>query len=358
MSSSRRGFFNHLAAGGGLAAVMSQLAAAQSQSEGPSKGGDPFWDEFYDVVDRSRGGRPREQRPISRGKLVRYLYSPPDGSALRWADQIKRDDLLDHPGDVTVSVVLGQFQPGGADVQTVQQFQSSQLRVDCVQTRKFMNVLAPAAWVALASIYTNNAGKLPTLEQLGFQSATAMSGDNKIILPGGTGKFAINVSVTKKESLLHKILREGSLYAGMAAPMLGFPSISIPAAKAFTSIFSALEERAAFLLNGPLVDAAATRYAVDAGDLAPNHLPLLSGQYVMVPDDHADQISQALTRLSVTQGYLVDSAQPDGPADRRQVKDVTYLSLKVTVAPLTTQPSAASTTPATPDAQKSAPKKK
>lgn len=162
MSSSRRGFFNHLAAGGGLAAVMSQLAAAQSQAGAPSSGGDPFWDDFYSSLDRSRGGRPREQRPLARNKLVRYLYSPPDGSALRWADQIKREDLLDHPGDVTVSVVLGQFQPGGADVQTVQQFQSSQLRVDCVQTRKFMNVLAPAAWVALASVYTNNAGKLPT----------------------------------------------------------------------------------------------------------------------------------------------------------------------------------------------------
>lgn len=185
-----------------------------------------------------------------------------------------------------------------------------------------------------------------------------MSGDNKIILPGGTGKFAINVSITKKESLLHKILREGSLYTGLAAPMLGFPAISIPAAKAFTSIFSALEERAAFLLNGPLVDAAATRYAVDSGDLAPNHLPLLSGQYVMVPDDHADQIAQALTRLSVNQGYLVDSSQPDGPADRRQMKDVTYLSLKVTVAPLTTRPPAESSTPTNPAVQKSLPKKK
>ena len=43
-----------------------------------------------------------------------------------------------------------QFRPGRTDAQAIRQLTSSQLRVDCVQTRGFLNLLAPAAWVALA----------------------------------------------------------------------------------------------------------------------------------------------------------------------------------------------------------------
>ena len=34
---------------------------------------------------------------------------------------------------------------------------SSQLRLDCVQTKPFMNIVAPLAWTALASLYPDKA---------------------------------------------------------------------------------------------------------------------------------------------------------------------------------------------------------
>jgi hypothetical protein len=61
-----------------------------------------------------------------------------------------------------VEVVLGQFRPGKDDQEKIRKYSSSQLRIDCVQTKPFLNLLAPATWIALASLYTDEAGKLPS----------------------------------------------------------------------------------------------------------------------------------------------------------------------------------------------------
>jgi hypothetical protein len=274
------------------------------------------------------------------GKDVRYLYF--DEAGLRYTDQLKPEDLLDHPGDVAVSIMLGQFRPGSTDAQAIRQLTSSQLRVDCVQTKGFLNLLAPAAWVAMASLYTDQAGKLPSLQTLGFQQPNLLSGDNKVLLPGGSGKFSVNVSSMAKESVLHKVLRNGVRVAGVVSPLVGFPAISVPAMQAFTAIYSVLEERASFIMSSPLMDAAATQAALKDPSFPPTFLPIKDGQYVMVPAEHTEKLEATLPQLQINQGWLVDRTDKSNrPVDQKahdSIPEVTYLTLQMKITPVTLQP--------------------
>jgi hypothetical protein len=342
MGDSRRAFFEEILACGGLSALLAErtVAAPQAPAQDSSlmQTGD-FWGSFYDSVDpaKSRGRRTAGGKPAVAGKGVRYLYF--DKAGLRYTDQLKPTDLLDHPGDVSVSIMLGQFRPGTGDAQSIRQLTSSQLRVDCVQTKPFLNLLAPAAWVAMASLFTDQAGKLPSLQNLGFQQPNLMSGENKVILPGGSGKFAVNISSMTKESVLHKILRNGIKVAGMASPLLGFPSISIPAMQTFTAIYSLLEERASFIMSSPLLDAAATQAALKDPSFPPSFVPIKDGQYVMVPLEHTDDLAKKMPDLEVNQGWLVDKTDTSNrPVDRKAqdtLPQVTYLTLQMKIAAIT-----------------------
>jgi hypothetical protein len=345
MAESRRTFFEEILLGGGLAALLAERAAADPQPN-PSDASliktSDFWGSFYDSVDpkKSRSQRRVKGKPAVVGKEVRYLYF--DDAGLRYSDQLKSADLLDHPGDVAVSIMLGQFRPGHTDAQAIRQLTSSQLRVDCVQTRGFLNLLAPAAWVAMASLYTDQAGKLPSLQTLGFQQPNLLSGDNKVILPGGSGKFSVNVSSMTKESVLHRILRNGVKVAGIVSPLVGLPAISVPAMQAFTAIYSMLEERASFIMSSPLMDAAATQAALKDPSFPPTFLPIKDGQYVMVPAEHTEKLEATLPQLEINQGWLVDRMDKSNrPVDQKahdSIPEVTYLTLQMKIVPVTLQP--------------------
>jgi len=347
MGSSRRNFFEEILASGGLAALLAEAAGAQNRAATAASPDNvpydstKFWHGFFDNAGSTgtrgkKGVKPPPQKPMDPKKEVKYLYNH-SSNGLIYSEQLKPDELLSHPGDAAVSVVLGQFRPGVDDARAIANLTSAQLRIDCVQTAPFLNILAPAAWVALASLYTDSAGQLPSLQQLAsFQGgANLMSAENKIILPGGSGKMAVNVSLAKKESLIHKILRQGTQYGGMLSPLLGMPSISIPAAKTFTLIYSMLEEKASFLLNGPLVDAAATQQALADPKFPQTYVPLKSGEYVMVPDHQTTDLTNSLSKLELNQGYLVEKDKDTNlPVDQRQKKvlpGVTYVTMKLTV---------------------------
>jgi hypothetical protein len=326
---SRRNFFEEIVACGGLAALLAGSAEAQNKplATGQIRTND-FWGSFYET---SRGVQKAAAGP---GKDVRYLFS--DGSGLRYVDQIKKEELLSHAGDTQINVTLGQFRPGTEDARSVKELTSSQLRIDCVQTRPFMDLLAPAAWVAMASLYTDKAGKLPSLQQLGMQQPNLMSGENRVILPGGSGKFAVNVSSMTKESVLHKILRQGVAVAGIASPLMGFPAMSLPAARTFTAIYSLLEERASFFMSSGLVDAASTQQSMDRPGFPPQFIPLKTGNYVMIPRQHTDLLAEHLPYLEFNQGYLIDKRkQSNLPVDQQApqtIPDLTYVSMKLDVS--------------------------
>jgi hypothetical protein len=292
-----------------------------------------FWQSFYDSIDPKKGG----QKPSleAEDRKVQYLHHGPAG--FRYVNDIKVDELLDYDGDVLVTASLGQYRPGEADHELLGDVKTSQLRIDFVQTKSFLDILAPMAWAALAIFFHDKASRLPTVDALGYKKAGAMNGIERVLLPKGSGRFAVNLSTVKPESSWHKILKQVIPALTAAAPILNLPAISIPVMKTFSEIFLGpdTDRRTRFLLNSLPAQWIATQQAQSDPDLGIENLPLLSGNYVMLPASQAGELGKQLPNLDWQSGFLVrkDASPTESPSERveRAVEGVTYVSMRLTV---------------------------
>ncbi len=328
-----------------LAALRPEMAAAQTSSTLQASGEDSphdsygFWNGFFDSVNpnsQSYGNQqlsrgPADQLPDPQAQ-TQYLHYDTTNKHLRYASDIKKEELLDHDGDVGVSIALAQFRPGQGETN----LKASQLRVDTTQVHPFVDILAPLAWSAIASVNPNKMGQV-SLDQLGFRSPQAMQGTSKILLTRGMGKLAVNVSRANAESMFMKILNVMIQGAKIAAPIVSLPAISVPALSTFTEMMSYWEDRTRFIMSGNLTHAVATQQAIDDPDRDPTYMGLLSGDYLMVPQKHVDELAKALPNLDLMQGYLVaKDADPNLPLAQRaqsSVPGVTYASMHISVQP-------------------------
>ena len=348
MSVSRRRFVTDASVFGLLAALMPELAAAQAgkasapqppTEDAPHDSYD-FWNGFYDSVNpysrnygkKSASRGPKDQLPDP-GAETQYLHFKTDSRRLRYATDIERGELLDHDGDVAVSIALSQFRSGSGESNV----HASQLRVDTTQIHPYMNIIAPLAWTAIASLVPDKAGKV-SLDQLGFKTPQATQGTSKILLTQGTGKLAVNVSKAPPNSGFVKMLNIIMTGAKIAVPLVALPAISVPALSAFSEVLSYWEDRTRFLMAGNLTTAVATQQAHADPDREDRYIGLLSGDYLMLPQVHTDELAKELPNLDLVQGYLVrKDADPNLPLQARAqsaVPGVTYASMRVSVQPL------------------------
>lgn len=343
MSLSRRHFLADASALGMIAAILPRLAAQEAGSQAPADDAPHdsygFWNGFFDSVNpyasdygnktATRG--PADQLPDPEAQ-TQYLHYDSDNKRLRYASDIKKEELLDHDGDVGVSIAIAQFRPGQGE----NNLKASQLRIDTTQVHPFVDIITPLAWSAIASINPSKMGQV-SLDQLGFKSPQAMQGTSKILLTRGTGKLAVNVSRAQAESMFMKALNIMIQGAKIAAPILTLPAISVPALSTFTEMMSYWEDRTRFVMSGNLTTAVATQQALNDPDREPTYMGLVSGDYLMVPQKHVDELAKALPNLDLTQGYLVaKDADPNLPLPQRaqsSVPGITYASMHVTVAP-------------------------
>jgi hypothetical protein len=351
MSVSRRHFVGNGLALGLLAQMLPPEAAAAfaqapaaarpDPSEAPHDSFD-FWSGFYDEVNPHSASYGKVGRGATGGLAdaslqTQYLHYHPDIGHLRYATDISKNELLDHDGDVAVSISLSQFRPGNGD----HNVQASQLRVDATQTRPLMNLFAPLAWTAIASIAPNNAGKIPSLDQLGFKSDQATSSTSHILLTSGTGKVAVNISRAPNDSGFLKVLKVMMIGLKAVAPLVTLPAISIPALNAFSEAFAYWEDRTRFIMNGNLVNAIATQQAMGDPEHEATYIGLVSGDYVMVPQKHTDELASEMPNLDLAQGYLVrrdaDQNLPVAKRAEAAVPGVTYATMRVGISPLNAQ---------------------
>jgi hypothetical protein len=354
MSVSRRQFAGHAAAIGLLSAFLpsesiSALAQEAQQPASPEDAPhDPFdfWSGFYDAVNPAsgnygtRGRGPTESLPDP-DLQTQYLHYADTEKRLHYATDLTDDDLLDHDGDVAVSIMLSQFRPGTGD----QKAQPSQLRVDATQTSPFLNLFAPLAWTAIASLNPNGAGKIPSLDELGFKSDQATGATSHILLTQGHGKMAVNISRAPNDSTFLKVLKVMITGAKLVAPLVTLPAVSVPALSTFSEAFAYFEDRTRFIMNGNLVNAVATKQALADPQRQASYIGLVSGDYVMVPRKHTDELSSQLPNLVLDQGYLVaKDASTDLPVESRAqsaVPAITYATMRIAVTPVTTGAAAA-----------------
>lgn len=345
MSVSRRRFVTDASALGLFAALLPELVAAQNAAPQVASEDTPhdsydFWNGFFDSVNpysqsygqKSATRGPKDQLPDP-GAETQYLHYKSDEKKLRYATDIGKDELLDHDGDVAISIALSQFRPGNGETN----LRASQLRVDTTQIHPYMDIIAPLAWTAIASVEPDKAGKV-SLDQLGFKTPQATQGTSKILLTQGTGKLAVNVSRAASTSIFVKALNVIISGAKIAAPLVTLPAISVPALSAFTEVLSYWEDRTRFVMAGNLTSAVATQQAMSDPDREDHYIGLLSGDYLMLPQKHTDDLAKELPNLDLVQGYLVrKDADPNLPIPQRAqnaVPGITYASMRISVVPL------------------------
>jgi hypothetical protein len=346
MTLSRRSFVADASFLGLLTALLPELAAAQAAAPHTSTEDTPhdsydFWNGFFDSVNpycqnyghpsASRG--PKDQLPDPATE-TQYLHYKADTKKLRYATDIGKEELLDHDGDVAVSIALSQYHPGsGSEAST----RAAQLRVDTTQIHPYMNIISPLAWTAIASLQPDKAGRV-SLDQLGFKSPQATQGTSKILLTQGAGKMAVNVSKAPTTSIFVKALNVMMSGAKMAAPLVALPAISVPALSAFTEALSYWEDRTKFIMAGNLTSVVATQQAHSDPDREDRYIGLLTGDYLMVPQAHTEELAKELPNLDLIQGYLVhkdaDQNLPLQTRAQNAVPSITYASMRVSVQPL------------------------
>ena len=356
MPVSRRRFIGDASTLSLMAALLPGFSAAQESATQQDSADAPhdsfdFWNGFFDSVNpmskdygqKSASRGPKDQLPDPAAE-TQYLQYRTDQKKLRYATDIGKDELLDHDGDVAISIALSQFHPGTAE----SDLKASQLRVDTTQIHSYMDIIAPLAWTAIASVEPDKAGKI-SLDQLGFKTPQAMQGTSKILLTQGTGKLAVNISRAPTTSFFVKALNVIIKGAKIAAPLVSLPAISVPALSAFTEVMSYWEDRTKFLMAGNLTTGVATQQALSSPDREDRYIGILSGDYLMIPQKHTDDLAKDLPNLDLIQGYLVKKdADPNLPlATRAQnaLPGITYASMRISVTPLNSSSSGAASSP-------------
>jgi hypothetical protein len=357
MNASRRTFFRDLLFTGSLGGLLSARPGLAETLLGALQDGDVpppgehnsknFWSNFVPEAEasstgvHSRGLFGSHKEATGAADVNRQIdwlqYDPEKG--LRYASAVDPSELLEFPSDtdITASVDVGGFRMAGEDQEKFQKLQSAQLRIDVLQRKSLLNLLDPMAWTCLAALYPDKAGSLPPLQNLGFDPGNAWEKMQKIILPGGSGQLAVNVSMAHRESTLVSVLKMVNSEVNRFAPILGLPAISTTALNSFCTLYGSLEQRTTFLLNGFPQQAYTTRGA-RAASTTSSGLNLVPGDYVLVPHVYAAQLEPHFQNVELRQGFLV----PKGSSTNSSIydlagkltPDITYVTANVKLSPI------------------------
>lgn len=340
MPLTRRDFFKQT---GGTSAWLAMLLAlkARAQESGESAEGQTdsveYWQQFFEPP---RHGVSRGADSPTAGSHVQFMHV---GSAgLRYVEDIAQtpEQLSSLSGDVVLDISPGQFRSGNAvsgNASEMEFLHSAQLRFDVHQSQSFLGIVPTLAWVSLAAIFPNKAGKLPGIQKLDFTPIDGASGANKILLPGGSGSVALHVSVQKKPSAFVTVLKELVTVGEGAMPVLGLPAISVPALRGFSSILARLEERTTFLMStSPPAEIAVTQESWEGRSA--KAIPFPPGDYVMFPSAHRALLQPEFHKLTVESGYLVnreaDMSLPLAERAEQAARGLTYVTMHVNVSPV------------------------
>jgi hypothetical protein len=307
-----------------------------------------FWNQFFNLprlAESTNRGQPEQLQSLVApvGSRVEYVHAGQNG--LRYVQDIKPEELSAISGDVMLSVSPGQFRFGnrpGGQVKLENYLHSAQLRLDIHQSQPFLNVLPFLAWTSLAAVFPDKSGRLPSIQQLDFRSSAGESAVDKILLPGGMGTVAVNVSAAKRASLLYKVLQDVAKGAKVLNPVLGLPAISLSALQAFTVLYAQIEEHTTFLLSSVPIHVAVTREAWDSVDRPAQAIPFPPGDYLLYPKGQADLIRPEFERLTIESGYLLnrdaDKSLPITDRAEQAAKGLTYVTMHLRIAEVTFAP--------------------
>jgi hypothetical protein len=362
---SRRSFFQDIALLSALAGIAEQEGYAQAKD---AKLAD-FWNAYFDEAERdpnqiSRGSNDADLMDPS--KKVQLIHATDSG--LIYPDTIDPKQLMAE-GDVVVTVNPAHFRPAPADRRLISKSKGAHIRVDCVQTRPIMNLLAPMAWAGLAAwslkdtTYTKtlassssapislSSGKrvgsekmtspaLGDMSQLDFKDPNNPNNpiQNQVILMGGSGRMALNVTGVSANQRVQTVLSKTVQYSSLIAPFFGFGALALPALKTLTTLLTAVFDHESVIMNSMPQQILATQDAAKNPHDS-SAVKIVSGDYLAVPINQAPILKGNMDKLRVVNGWLVHQDSPkDVPVEQRaqdpSVPPVTYMSVTLTVQSL------------------------
>lgn len=368
MSANRREFLETALFSGALAPLFGTvhgsrlfkgLMAAAAQPADNAAGAhdsEKFWSNFG-IAANAKAGAPGPTGIRGRGlfskkpavdtsagavdRQIDFFHWDPTAKQLRFVTEVNEKELMDYKGDITANIAVNGLHMAQEDRAQFQQLQSAQLRIDVVQTKSLMqNLLDPMSWTSLAGLFPGNkSGQLPPMQNLGFNPSAGGSSmaSKQVILPGGSGQWAVNLSMVHKESTFGTVLQMVCGAADKFAPIVGLPAISVQALQGFSQLYGAFEQRTTFLLNSFPQLAFATQQARAASGTS-DGVNLVAGDYILVPHAHTAELTAKLDTLEVRQGYLVPKGAPTNTSIydiALGVKpDITYLSANIGFKPI------------------------
>ncbi len=331
--------------------MMAAASKLDGQADPPpgSHDSEKFWSSFGASVNppasegapRTRGLFAKKKPDAGVGALDRqidFFHYDIKNNTMRFATTIDPKELLDYQGDVTASLTVNGFRMAAEDRTQFQQLQSAQLRIDVVQTKSLMqDLLDPMAWTSLASLFPDSSGQLPSMQNLSFDPGAASQRMKQVILPGGSGQWAVNLSMAHRQSSFCSALQMVSGAIGKFAPIVGLPAISVEALQGFSSLYGAFEQRTTFLLNSFPQLGFATQQA-RAAAVTGGGFNLVSGDYILVPHAYTAQLMPHLDDVELRQGYLVAKGSPTNTSvidlSLALKPDITYLSTTIGLKPI------------------------
>jgi len=360
MTSQRRDFVKQLLAAGALPGLFARpealgvlLDAATAQEANPDFDAESynFWSGFTDKSGRpatlggvlTRGAGGDHTQPV-------FLHHGQDG--FKNAAQLDAGKLLDQ-GDVIVSVNTSVVKVGDDDQKTFDRLQNAQLRVDVAQKTGIIPLIEAMGYTVVGAMQSTKSepktkgsstakkSTTATVQNISISSDAAWQKMQSIPLPGGEGRWALNLEAQKKDSLFCKVLqalvKEGNLFA----PALSLPGIVMSALNSFNNLYGALHAEPVQIIKSNPVRVFATRAAIDSTGSTASEIGailLQPGTYVLMAAGQAPTQDQ-LQKLTLAQSRIVGTADAkltgddldEAAANVDVLKNVTYVTFDVQV---------------------------
>ena len=369
MSGQRRDFLKQLIAAGALPGLFAQpgvfgalLDPQTAQQVNPDF--DPqaynFWSGFAAKTGQSaivgtgqtRGAGIEHSQPV-------FLHHGQDG--FKNAGMLDQTKLIEQ-GDVMVGVNTSVVKVGDDDQRTFDRLQNAQLRVDVAQKTAIIPLIEAMAYTVVGAMRSvqgtaqaskpaptsksssSSAAKKttpPTVQSISISSDAAWQKMQNIPLPGGEGRWALNLEAQKKDSLFSKLLEGLVKEGGLFAPMLGLPGIAMSALNSFNNLYGALHAEPVQIIKSNPVRVFATQEAIESTGSTASEMGailLQPGTYILMSAGQAPSDDQ-LQKLTLAQDRIVSASDAkltgydldDAAADVDVLKNVTYVTFDVQV---------------------------
>jgi len=360
MSAQRRDFLKQLFAAGALpglfarpgafSALLDPQTAPQTNPDFDAQAYD-FWSGFTAKNGQSaivgagqtRGAKTDHTQPV-------FLHHGEDG--FKNAALLDPGKLVDE-GDVLVSVNTSVVKVGDDDQKTFERLQNAQLRVDVAQKTGIIPLIEAMGYTVVGAMSSVRAAKpaasgkasakssTPTVQNISISSDAAWQKMQSIPLPGGEGRWALNLEAQKKDSLFCKVLqnlvKEGSLFA----PMLSLPGIAMSALNSFNNLYGALHAEPVQIIKSNPVRVFATQAAIESTGATASEIGavlLQPGTYVLMSAGQAPTDDQ-LKKLTLAQDRIVQAEDAKLTGDDLDqaaagvdvLKNATYVTFDVQV---------------------------